>query len=74
MNWIPIDEMPQTGEQVLFYSPAGMFIAPAVKGRELSEFEKVKLYRNFGTFPNVKYNPMYYMPLPAPPTNPGGGE
>lgn len=68
MEWRPIETLPGTDEQVEMWSPAGVFIAPAKIGRAATEKEKVKLYRDLGVWPQTKYNPTHWRPLPSPPS------
>lgn len=67
MTWEPIETMPDTGEQVLFYMPGGIFIGPAAKFHAMPRDQRLKLAMA-GDWPDHrKWRPTHWMPLPTPP-------
>lgn len=72
--WKPIDTLPNTGEQVLYWSKAAISVAPALKLKtmiDLSKEERKSLYELTGRLGgDLDLEPKYWMSLddlPKPP-------
>lgn len=70
-GWLPIEELILDGRPVIMCSAVGPFVAPASKAEPLPREVRVKLYQQFGEWPQEKFNPGFYMELPP---NPYGGD
>lgn len=69
-EWMPIETAPKNGAQILLWTPAGgPVIAPwfGLNERRPSPKETAAMMRADGEWPNVKWNPTHWMPLPAAP-------
>jgi hypothetical protein len=69
MDWQPIETAPKDGTQVLFYAPApSIFIAPSVANSwPLPKSQQAQMIAAGADWPNAKWNPTHWMPLPAAP-------
>lgn len=76
-EWRPISEAPRDGRLVLLWIPhpdGGCVIAPSVESVEAGAWEKAKIYHLNGEWPDVRWNPTHWMPLPTPPTEASDGK
>ncbi len=68
MKWKTIDTLPSTGESVLMALRSGdIVIAPASMIEEATTPQKRQIYEATGEWPNAKFQPTHWMPLPDPP-------
>lgn len=73
-EWLPIKTAPRDGALKLFYSPAGgVFIAPDTEPEPLSSEQQAKIVLAGGEWPNKKWLPTHWMPLPTPPQSSASG-
>lgn len=72
VEWQPIDTLPGTDEQVLYWAPYGMFVAPAkLPSQDQIKLARIELYRATGEWPDVKYIPTHWARVDAPVTSEG---
>lgn len=70
-GWHDISSLPDTGENVIYWSPAGQFMAPAQASLKSTREERLRVakevYLASGEWPNVKYAATHWRPeLPNP--------
>lgn len=67
-EWQPIETLPGTEDPVILWIPAnGCCIAPGRLGVAATKEQAASMYRHSGAWPNVKFTPTHWMPLPPPP-------
>jgi hypothetical protein len=67
-GWRTMESAPKDGEQVIFYCPApAIFIAPSSPEQSLTTKQAVKMIAAGADWPNMKWNPTHWRPLPPPP-------
>jgi hypothetical protein len=70
VDWQPIETLPGTEEQVLYWAPFGMFVAPAnFPSQDKIKQARLHLYQATGEWPNVKYIPTHWARVDAPATS-----
>lgn len=69
MNWQALDELQRDGRQVLFWAPAGAFVAPALTSmtRDALWETQREVYQETGAWPRVEYIPTAWAEI-VPPT------
>jgi hypothetical protein len=71
-EWQDIAKLKRDGRQVLFFSPAGHFVAPASEEFSDAEARKMHLeiYQETGSWPNHRFSPTHFAELTIPALTP----